>query len=59
MFSRASGRRCGLSAVLISVFLHSLGQMQTHASQQIASLNPRHNHRMRAFDFFVLSVRRH
>jgi hypothetical protein len=25
MFSRASCRRCGLSAVLISVFLHSLG----------------------------------
>src|SRR5215472_15542444 len=28
MFSRASCRRCGLSAVLISVFLHSLGQQR-------------------------------
>jgi len=26
VFSRASCRRCGLSAVLIPVFLHSLGQ---------------------------------
>ena len=34
MFSRASCRRCGLSAVLISVFLHSLGQRLTHAPQQ-------------------------
>src|SRR5215470_9879615 len=28
MFSRASCRRCGLSAVLISVFLHGLGQLR-------------------------------
>ena len=34
MFSRASCRRCGLSAVLISVFLHNLGHEQTHAPQR-------------------------
>ena len=29
MFSRAVCRRCGLSAVLISVFLHNLGHKPT------------------------------
>ena len=41
MFSRASCRRCGLSAVLISVFLHNLGQNLTWPVACQTSLLPR------------------
>jgi len=51
MFSRASCRRCGLSAVLISVFLHSLGPERRHWGTDPTNSFARATYRQRVTQF--------